>query len=194
MPTKTQEQPHSVSSRELLRRAEAGESRALDALFARQEHALRRWARGRLPQWARRVLDTNDVVQDALLQTFRRIGSFDNRGRGALQAYLRQAVQNRINDELRRVKRQPIHEEMEDVLPDSGPSPFNLTEDAERQIRYKRALAELIPAEQTLIVGRLEMGYTYDQLALVSDRATPDAARVAVRRAIVKLANAMARG
>jgi DNA-directed RNA polymerase specialized sigma24 family protein len=74
------------SSRELLRRARAGESRALSALFHRQRGALIRWARGRLPRWARNVADTADLVQDVLLQTFRRLEGFDNRGHGALQA------------------------------------------------------------------------------------------------------------
>jgi RNA polymerase sigma factor (sigma-70 family) len=129
-----------------------------------------------------------------LLQTFRRLRKFDNRGRGALQAYLRQAVTNRIKDELRRVQRQPVQANVDEVLRDNGRSPFQLTEESEKHRRYKTALKALTEAEQTLIVGRLELGYTHDQLALVTNRATPEAARVALRRAIVKMAFIMARG
>jgi hypothetical protein len=43
-----------------------------------------------------------------------------------------------------------------------------------------------------LIVGRIELGYNYEQLALIRNKATPGAARQAVRRAIIKLAEKMA--
>jgi RNA polymerase sigma factor (sigma-70 family) len=186
--------PSGLSSRALLRRAEDGDPQALTALFERQGLALRRWARGRLPRWARSLVDTNDLIQDAMLQTFRRLPAFDNRGRGALQAYLREAVANRIRDELRRVDRRPTLEALDDTLCDRGASPFHQAAESERQRRYKEALASLSPAEQTLIVGRIELGYTFEQLALVGGRATPEAARVALRRAILKMADIMARG
>ncbi|MBA2305801.1 MAG: sigma-70 family RNA polymerase sigma factor [Acidobacteria bacterium] len=76
-------------------------------------------------------------------------------------------------------------------LPAPGPSPLESTLDAERERRYKSALATLNPDEQVLVVGRLEMGYGYQQLALITDRTTAEAARVAVRRAVVKLVERM---
>src|SRR4051794_16651827 len=91
----------SESSINLLDRARAGDDAALNALVARYLPRLRRWASGRLPQWARDMADTQDLVQETVLQTFRRIEGFEYRGDGALQAYLRQAVMNRIRDELR---------------------------------------------------------------------------------------------
>ena len=178
------------SSRGLLVRARAGDTRALSALFKRQRAVLERWTRGRLPQWARNLVDTNDLVQEAILQTFRRMDVFEDRGQGALQAYLREAVRNRICDELRRVERHPS-ELLQDTLAATTASPYETTAESERSRRYRSALARLNDAERTLIVGRLEMGYTYDQLALVSDRVTAEAARLAVRRAVVKLASLM---
>src|SRR5437867_2197018 len=86
----------------LIERARAGDELALGQLFARHLKPLQRWASGRLPIWARSVADTDDLVQDTLLQTFKRIETFEPRHAGALQAYLRQAVLNRIRDELRR--------------------------------------------------------------------------------------------
>jgi RNA polymerase sigma factor (sigma-70 family) len=180
------------SSRDLIRLAREGDPRALSALFGRQKSALRRWARGRVPQWVRGAVDTNDVVQEALLQTFRRIHVFDDRGRGALQAYLREAVRNRIRDELRRVGRQPVREALDEAFSDQGASPFDLAADAELMRRYKSKLNALSDSERLLIVGRIEMAYTYEQLALATGRATPEAARVAVRRAVLKLAQRMA--
>jgi DNA-directed RNA polymerase specialized sigma24 family protein len=75
------------ASGELLRRARDGDSRALSTLLRRQRSALTRWARGRLPRWARHVADTADLVQDALLNTFRRIDRFDDRGARAAHAH-----------------------------------------------------------------------------------------------------------
>ena len=178
------------SSGELLRRARAGDSRALSTLLRRQGTALTRWARGRLPRWARHVADTADLVQDALLNTFRRIERFDDRGTGALQAYLRQAVQNRIADELRRIERRPTAA-IDDDVPGGGLSPYDLALSGERAVRYKQALASLDEGDRILIVARFEMDYTYEQLALIGDRATPEAARKALRRAVLKLADRM---
>lgn len=183
-----------TASGALLNRARAGDHRALSTLFRRQGDALRRWAHGRLPLWARRMTDTVDLVQDALLQTFRRIDRFEHRGKGALQAYLRQAVSNRIRDEMRSVGRRPFEPLPEELPHDSrDSSPFDQVEQGERERRYKAALHRLSEQERLLVVGRIELGYSYAQLALLTGRATPDAARVAVRRTIVKLAEVMAR-
>lgn len=184
----------SLNSDELIARAKAGDQGALSALFRRQLGPLRNWARGRLPRWARAVTDTADLVQEALLQTFRRLDRFDDRGRGALQAYLRRAIANRVVDEIRRVARRPIDfDDGEAGLehPDEGPSPFDQVLDAEHEKLYKAALATLTEDERQLVVGRLELDYWYEQLALVSNRTTADAARIAVRRAVLKLVQRM---
>jgi RNA polymerase sigma-70 factor (ECF subfamily) len=180
---------------EIVARARAGDARAISALFLRQGDALRRWARGRLPRWARTINDTADVVQDALLKTFRSLDRFEDRGKGALQAYLRQAVVNRIRDEMRRVAARPADAVGDDMpeLPDGEPTPFDRALDEEQARRYKRALATLAESERLLVVARLELGYNYEQLALISGRATAEAARLAVRRAVVKLAETMGR-
>src|SRR5687767_14113574 len=83
----------------LIARVRAGDREALERLFARHLPPLQRWATGRLPKWARQLADTDDLVQDALVQTFKRIEEFEPRHVGALQAYLRQAVLNRVRDE-----------------------------------------------------------------------------------------------
>ena len=180
-------------SAELLERARAGDTRALSVLFRRHGPELRQWARGRLPRWARNVADTADVVQDVLLRTFRRIDRFEDRGRGALRGYLRRSVMNRIHDEMRKVVRRPTGELEERLfnLPGDQPTPFDSAVDSERARHYKAALATLTEEERILVVGRIELGFNYDQLALIGGRATPEAARQAVRRAVKKLAERM---
>lgn len=183
------------SSFDLLKRAQHGDRSALSALFRRHLPVLRRWAHGRLPHWARRFGDTADLVQDAVLNTFRRLNQFEARGEKALQGYLRTAVQNRIQDILRRAETRSQGAELTGEEPDtSQPSPLALAITAEEQDRYRTALGRLKADEQTLIVGRLELGYNFDQLALIVGRSTPDAARVAFRRALARLVEEMTDG
>jgi RNA polymerase sigma-70 factor (ECF subfamily) len=185
--------PPDAPTADLLARAKAGDEHALSVLFRRHQPGLRVWARGRLPRWARTVADTTDVVQDVLLQTFRRIERFEDRGKGALRAYLQASVSNRITDEMRRVIRRPTGELEERLFNIAGhePSPYEVAVDAEQERHYKAALSTLTEAERVLVVGRIELGFNYDQLALIGGRGTPDAARQAVRRALKKLAERM---
>jgi RNA polymerase sigma factor (sigma-70 family) len=182
------------STATLLERARAGDQQAIETLFMRCLPPLRRWARGRLPGWARDVADTNDVVQEALLQTFRHLETFDARGEGALQAYLRQAVMNRIRDHIRRVGRRPVAVALQSEHADDQPSPLELAVGREAVERYEAALARLSEADRVLIVATVELGYSHERLAEATGRASPDAARRAARRALVKLAEEMAGG
>src|SRR4051812_11694923 len=77
--------PDPESSLDLLQRAQGGDLSALDVLMARYLPRIRRWASGRLPRWARDMTDTEDLVQDVVLQTFKRIDKFEARHEGAFQ-------------------------------------------------------------------------------------------------------------
>lgn len=179
---------------QLMERARAGDRQAVDLLFQRHAKPLRRWASGRLPRWARDLADTDDLVQDTLLRTFKRINEFEPRGVGALQAYLRQAVLNRIRDEFRRKSRRPEETDLDGVEVDAAAaSPLEQAIGAEAVERYERALARLRPVEREAIIGRIELGYEYDELAEALGKPTPDAARRAAQRALVRLAEEMKR-
>ena len=95
------------STFQLLERVKAGERGASDELFARYLPSLERWAHGRLPGWARDVAETSDFVQDTVLEAFKRLERFEYRGEGALRAYLRQVLLNRIRREFRRAAQRP---------------------------------------------------------------------------------------
>jgi RNA polymerase sigma-70 factor, ECF subfamily len=177
----------------LLERARGGDRQALDALFARCLPRLRRWAAGRLPRWARDFADTQDLVQEAALQTFRRLEEFEPRREGALQAYLRQAVMNRIRDELRRFGRRGEAAELDSDLTGGEPSPLESAIGQETTERYERALERLRPDEREAIIARVEMGYNHEELAEALGKPTPDAARKASQRALVRLAAEMNR-
>jgi len=176
---------------ELLDRARSGDADALDRLFARHLRPLQRWISGRLPRWARDMADTDDLVQDTLLQTFKRIESFEPRRVGALQAYLRQAVLNRVRDELRRKARRPASTDLEGVDPSGDDSPLEQAIGREAVENYERALQRLRPEEREAIVARVELGYSYEELAEVLAKPSLDAARKSAQRALLRLAEEM---
>ena len=178
----------------LIQRFRGGDKEALEQLFARHLPRLQRWAKGRLPRWARDLADTQDLVQETLLQTFNRIDVFEPAREGALQAYLRQAVMNRIRDEIRRVARRPIHGELEGTEVDPARSPLEEVVGIEEIERYESALGRLRPEEREMIILRVELGYTYEEVARLLEKPTSGAAHKATKRALVRLAEEMARG
>jgi RNA polymerase sigma factor (sigma-70 family) len=177
-------------SQELLRRARAGDRPALDRLFQRYLPPLQRWAHGRIPRWARNAVDTADVVQDTVLQTLRNLGSFEPQREGALLGYLRRSLLNRIRDRFRYAARHPTTE-LSETAPDGGASPLEFAIEEEDRRRYEAALSRLTPSDRDAIVGRIELGYSYEQLALILKKPTPGAARVAIRRALLRLGDEM---
>jgi len=183
-----------ASTFDLIARARSGDHAALEQLFERHLAPLQRWASGRLPRWARDLADTDDLVQDTLTQTFKRIDSFEPRRVGALQAYLRQAVLNRIRDELRRKGRQPDLTDVDGLEIDPTTSPLEQAIGQEAVDRYDRALEQLQPGDREAIIGRVELGYTYEELAEALGKPTADAARKAAQRALLRLAEEMNRG
>src|SRR5262245_39383998 len=181
----------SESTFALLARAQQGDDGAIERLMARHLTPLRRWARGRLPAWARDATDTDDLVQDALLQTFKRLGDFEVRGPGALQAYLRQAILNRVRGELRKKGRRPQATCLDGLEVDGRLSPLEEAIGHEAIERYEHALAMLRPDEREAIIGRVEMGYSYEELADVLGKPSPDAARKSAKRALERLIRQM---
>jgi RNA polymerase sigma factor (sigma-70 family) len=181
------------STAHLVERARAGDQDALERLFARHLKPLQRWAKGRLPKWARDLADTDDLVQDTLVQTFKRIEHFQPRHVGALQGYLRQAVLNRIRNELRRKARQPHATDIDGIEVESAESPLEQAIGREAVERYERALQRLTAEEREAIIAKVELGYSYEELAEALGKPTPEAARKAAHRALVRLAEEMKR-
>lgn len=187
-------EPPLDSTFELVEKAKAGDRQALDRLFERSLPALRRWARGRLPAWSRDLMDTDDLVQETAVRAITRIGAFEPRREGALQAYLRQAVANRIRDEIRRRKRMPAPVELDENHATPEASPLEAAIGVEAVDRYEAALARLRPEDREAIVARIEMNCSYDEVARALGKPSLDAARMAVSRALVRLAQEMSHG
>ena len=176
---------------DLLERAKAGDRHALDLLIARYLPRLQRWAHGRLPVWARDLAETQDLVQETVFRAFTHVERFEIRGEGALQAYLRQALINRIREEIRRAGRRPQAAALERQTADAGPSPLEEAIGREAVERYESALSRLRPEDRQAIIGRIELGLTNEELADALGKPTPNAARMAVERALLRLAKEM---
>ncbi len=174
----------------LVRRARDGDGQALEALCRRYLPRMQRWASGRLPGYARDLLATDDLVQDAFYQTVRRIGDLRAEREGAFQVYVRQTLLNRIRDQIRR----PHVMRTLDALPEPDTrraSPLEELVGQQTLERYETALAQLKPEDREAVVARLEMAGTYEELAEVLGKPSADAARMAVGRALARLAKEM---
>lgn len=181
-----------TSTIELLDRYKRGDNEAVSLLVERSLPPLKRWARGRLPDWARSLAETQDLVQDAVIRAIPHLKHFEARHPGALQAYLRQAIANHIRDEIRKVNsRPPIGGDLPESKVDPGPSPLERAIGRERLDRYDAALAKLRPVEREAIVARLELQQSYEEVALALGKPSADAARMVVARAVKNLIRAM---
>lgn len=176
---------------DLIERAKSGDNEALEILFSRHIPILRRWASGRLPRWARDLADTGDLVQVTAMDAFRQLDRFEVRGDGALQAYLRQALMNRMRNELRRLGRKPTPSALDSAMPGKETSPLDAAIRQEQMDRYTCALDLLQPEDREAVIGRLEFGLSYRELAEMLGKPSADAARMAVTRALERLAAAM---
>ena len=186
--TATADGHNSSSSVALLLRAKSGDEAARNELCARYLPRLRHWAHGRLPDWARDHLDTEDIVQDTLMQSVRRLDAFSPEHDRAFCAYLCEALRNRLRDAMRRATRRPARKPLEDVAPTPSPSPLELAVGEQALRRYEAALSRLREPDRELIVGRVELGLDYKELATLMNKPSLTATRVAVSRALVRLA------
>lgn len=189
--TPASSEPPLLETRELLRRAKDGDRLALEQLMSRYVPRLRRWANGRLPMHARSLLDTADLVQDTLLRVVQGLDRIEVRGPGGFQAYVRQAVLNRIRDEVRWAQIRPGPDGVPESLPDRQPTPVENAIGADLMGQYEAGMARLSEEDRQLLHLRIELDFSYDEIAAMTGREKRNAARMAVQRALSRLADAM---
>jgi RNA polymerase sigma-70 factor, ECF subfamily len=179
------------SSMVLILRAQDGDERAREELCARYLPRLRRWARGRMPMWAREHLDTEDIVQETLLHSIRQLDHFTARHDRAFWAYTCQALRNRLHDVVRRANRRPVAGELSENHTALDPSPLELAVGSDTLKRYEGALQRLRQGDRDLIVAKVELGFQYSEITELLGKSSVGAARVAVSRALIRLAAEM---
>jgi RNA polymerase sigma-70 factor, ECF subfamily len=178
------------STLHVLERARRGDRSAARILIERALPPLRRWTRGRLPGYARAGADTEDVVQDAIVNTLRRQPTFTHRTVEGLRAYLRTAVVNRIRDLIRGSQRRGTAVAVSEELAGGDASPLEQAILRERLDEFLAALQRLRPADRQAIVWRVELGYSIEEIARRLGKSEP-AAAMTVSRAVARLAAEM---
>jgi RNA polymerase sigma factor (sigma-70 family) len=176
---------------DLVARVQRGDDAALEILIKRYFVPLRRLGHNRLPRLARPMTDTDDLVQDALVNTIRQLPHFVCRNPGALLAYLRRAVLNRIIDERRRCLKLVDSRSEPDDLATQAPSQLQSVLNKEEIVRYRAALRRLRPRDRQLIIMRVEQQLTYREIGTQLGMPSANAARIASARATARFATAL---
>ena len=177
------------SSVDLLTRAQNGDEAARNELCARYLPRLRRWAHGRLPIWAREHLDTEDIVQDTLLRSVRQLDAFTPKHEHAFSAYVCEALRNRLRDALRRAARRPAPLRTAGRRGrDRSVTARSLRSGGKRWTATNPRCSVFARVDRELIIARVELGLDYREIAELLGRPTVGAARVAISRALLRLA------
>jgi RNA polymerase sigma-70 factor (ECF subfamily) len=178
------------STATLISRIREGDDTAQELLLERYLPALRRWASGRLPLRARHLVDTDDIVQITLIRTLKKVREFEPRHQGAFFAYLRQALQNQIRDQLRAAERRPKQSLPEQPVAHQ-PSPLEEAIGSECLDAYEEGLEQLTPQQREAVIMRVELGIGYQEIAEMIGSPSWNAARMVVSRALVRLSEMM---
>lgn len=179
------------STATLLELVRAGDDEARERLVRRYLPGLTRWAHGRLPGRARGMVDTDDLVQVALLRALRKVESFEPQHAGSFLAYLRRTLLNSMTDEIRRADRRPAAEPLGEDLVDGSPSIIERTIGREAVAAYEAALGKLPGPAQEAVILRIELGFSYPEVAEATGSPSANAARMMVSRALLALAEVM---
>lgn len=179
------------STADLLARARDGEHAAREQLVARYLPLLRRWAHGRLPQYARELAETDDLVQVSLLRVLDHLADFEPRHEGAFFAYLRRILLNAVRDEIRRASRLPGRAEIPASLASEAPSAVEQAIGREVMEAYEAALSSLPETQQQAVILRVEFGFSYPEIAAALGRSSSNAVRMMVSRSLIRLAEVM---
>jgi RNA polymerase sigma-70 factor (ECF subfamily) len=179
------------STRGLFFRARNGDLEAREKLWKKLRERLCRYAHGRLPKRLRNLVETEDVVQDALAQTFRRVDLFDPKHSGAFGVALFVTMKRCLIDQHRRASRQPAAEGTVTSLAAEGLSPMEEAIEKEKLERVMTARSRLSEEDQALLYAKLELDLNWGDVALMFGKPSPDAARVGYERAVKRLVSKM---
>jgi RNA polymerase sigma factor (sigma-70 family) len=191
MELKTSAESDLLLTTDLLRDAKQGNAAALDTLMARYLPRLYRWAHGRLPMHARSLFDTTDLVHETMLKALQTLDQIQVGEPGSFQAYVRKAIRNRVLDQVRWADRRAGSEPISEGVADPGAPPLEKLIGADLLARYERACSRLRPEEQLFLHLRIELEFSYEEIASMMNRASADAARMGVQRSLRKLAEIM---
>jgi RNA polymerase sigma-70 factor (ECF subfamily) len=159
--------PNSDNTEHLLQQAQAGDGQAFEELFARHRAYLLQVVALRLDPRMRPRVDPSDVVQEAQLMAFQRIGDFLQRRPMAFRLWLRKTTSERLlmlERFHRGAARRSVSREVE--IPDGsalalvqqlfagGSSPSKRLEHSETARRVREALNQLSEGDREILLMR----------------------------------------
>ena len=90
-----------VDDDELVARAVKGDTVALKLLLTESHRHLREYVSPKIPASLSRILDAEDIVQDAHVEVFRRIGAFRPRGAGSFFRWVAAIAVSRLRNRIK---------------------------------------------------------------------------------------------
>jgi RNA polymerase sigma factor (sigma-70 family) len=183
-----------LSTIDLVTRAKRGNRSAAETLFRRYRPRLEAFLFARVPFRARRLFDTQDVVQEVCVKIFAALDRFEGRGIGSFWCFARSVARNHLIDAGRRgraLHETAIKEGSGSCPKDLAPGPSKEAEGHESAEDFDRALEGLSDHVRTATLMRLELGLEWNVIAEECGFPSPDAARVAIKRALRKIATEM---
>lgn len=177
-----------TESIDLVQRAQAGESAALDELLARYQERLRRIVRIRLGARLRANVESMDIVQDALLVAARKIDQVELRTSGAILNWLARIAENKIHDAHDYFHARKRDKRLETPLaveiggesvgwdpPDRAESPSHAAASTEVAEIVDGLLTDLSEDHREVILLKHYCGADWDDIARAMERGVPAA-------------------
>jgi RNA polymerase sigma-70 factor (ECF subfamily) len=152
-----------VDDAELVASARAGDQQAFAALIGRYEARVMRLVRGMVPE-----SDAEDVLQDAFLKAYRKLGNFD--GRSSFYTWIYRIAANTAMDWRKREKHRrhaalPEGPEGEDAVPSLEAGPEHATTRRELAERIDAAIEALPEKYHEILVLREIEGLSYEEIS-----------------------------
>ena len=188
---------------DLVRRAQRGEGRALERLFARYYDRVRAIVRHRLGPNLRELWDSCDVVQETFIHAIRAFDRFEMRDEASVIGWLARIAEHTIKgiadhkfaDKRNPPGRVPIGERSSEYegpqVRDGRPGPYESIEQQEQVERVQRCLVALPDEYREIIMQRNYKQRSWREVAKRTGRPTEDAARMMYARALLELRRRM---
>jgi RNA polymerase sigma-70 factor (ECF subfamily) len=168
---------HSVSDELLIRQFKEGDSAAFNELYRRHLGSIYRRVRFVVPE-----ADVEDVTQEVFLAALRSLHSF--RGEAQFATWLRTLTNHKVAEYYRKRgrKQEPPQVPLSDRVPDRQRTPSTM----EERIVLRKALHEMPPQYQEVILLRFADGLQFNEIAHATGQSL-EAAKSMFRRAMAAL-------
>ncbi len=184
-----------LSTLDLVQRTQAGDRAAREALFARYEGRVLAIARVRLSARLRRRLESQDILQEALLEAVGSLERFEMRDDSSLIRWLAVLVERRVSARAREADALKRGDAVALAVEPAGgaPEPAEAAGGREERELVQEALAALPERTRELVLLRDYACASWTSIAAELELPSADAARMMHARALVRLGSELRR-